>query len=542
MKTILSILICFFMLCSLAGHAQQFSSTTGVPCTGCQPINYIKKGSPAISTTTNLGDDVSRTWQNPGFSGLPIPPSTYSQGLPPNAGKNTFVSLKTSEGAFKDSLILDVSGFIVNKPYVFHYSVLSGSVAKTGGNATPFGELAKMEILTTGQNPHMLEWQTTTFNSNNQNKWITKTIIFTPTTSTLRFRLSGNTSGMNYGYINFDIDKFPFDCMLPSDEVKLTNSTITTVFPDDKINLYSTAVGPAPETGELVWKKLGDQYAMTPQQASNAPVSNLDPLNVKPYYAYYYAPDFNCTNVQVSTAELKFTYVPTQVPIKDSYIVLTCPEVTTDLTTLVDNPAGPVVWFTTSNHQGSPVQNPHAVPAGEYYAFYFDLYRGGFSLTGSAFSTAHVKVENAITPGTPDLGPTMNINSLIFNPNASKDFVVNIYNSSSDNSSCSVFFRILKLPGFDITYSTQAGQSNVDGGVFNNNDFWTFSEDNNFITVTAKSQMGANGYSVIGFKVTRKANTPANSAQNITVTIPQQGGGGEINSSNNSFVTSIIGI
>lgn len=180
-----------------------------------------------------------------------------------------------------------------------------------------------------------------------------------------------------------------------------------------------------------------------------------------------------------------------------------------------------------------------AVPPGDYYAFYFQSQTGSYSLPTGQVSTAHVHVTNAVAAGIPDIGPTMNINSMIFPPNGSKDFVVGMQNIKAENSNCSVYFLVSKLPGFSITYSTQAGQSNVNGGMPNNNDLWTFSEDAQYIKVTAKNGMPASASSNIVFKITRNANTPGGAKQNLAVTVPLPGGGGETNASNNQTITSL---
>nr|WP_295921523.1 hypothetical protein [uncultured Dyadobacter sp.] len=543
MKAILSLLICVVLCWSHVAQAQQFSPTAGIPCSNCQPTGYSKVHSPSISDVWNPSGSQVDKWNIQGPR-LPDPPSDYSKGLPFGSGQYSFVTLKTSEGVYDDRVFMNVSGFTVGVTYQLRYSVLSASVHYEAGNNSPYGGSGTMKISTTGPNAVEIASQTTDIDAFSRNQWIKRVITFTPTSSVLQFKMAGTTPGQSAGYINFCIDKYPIDCMLENTQIDFFKSLVTTPFPNDKMNLSTVAIkGVTPQGAELVWKSGPNSTdpTLTSQEAASVVVSNQNPNDVKPYYAFYYAKDFNCYNVPISQAEFKFMYEPTQVSLKQTYLGVTCTEPTGNLTALLDNPIDQVVWFTTNNHQGNVVGNPQEVPPGDYYAFYYRISGGGYSLPANEVSTAHIKVENPIMPGTPDLGPTMEINSLIFPANGSKDFVVNIYNSAG-NSNCSVFFKILKLPGFTITYSTEAGTSNVNGGVFNNNDFWTFSEDPSFITVTSKNGIAANGYSAIGFKITRKANTPANSAQNITVTIPQQGGGGEINSANNALINTVTGI
>jgi len=253
----------------------------------------------------------------------------------------------------------------------------------------------------------------------------------------------------------------------------------------------------------------------------------------------YYAKDFNCYNVPTSQAAVHFNYVPAQVPLKQTSIGVSCTQPTADLTAVLDNPVGSVLWFNNETHQGPAVQNLQAVPPGNYYAFYYDAGKGGYSLPAGEVSKSHVQVTDVVNAGIPNLGPTLEINSLSFAPVAFKDFVVKIHNIVQQNSGCSVYFLVSKVPGYNIQYNTQAGQSNVDGGITNNNDKWSFSETADFIKVTSKVGMQAGETSVIGFKISRNVGTTAGTSQNLNVTIPVQGGGGEIVFDNNQLTTTL---
>ncbi|MGN7888480.1 hypothetical protein [Dyadobacter sp. 22481] len=534
---------CLLLLCSLLVSAQQFSPTTGVPCANCVPANYTAIGTPFISDIDHPGFDASYNWYIY-MSVLDSPPSTYSQGLPVGAGKNSFVSLKTSQGAVNDKLYLDVSGFDVNKTYIFRYSVCGAALYKGSTSLrSPDAESATMEIATVGQNPNfIIATQTTDFvDPFVQQHWTKRVITFKPASSTLRFRLSGKTPGQTPGYVHFSIDKYPFDCQLLNTQVELSRSLIETPFPNDKLDLSTVGIKSAtPPTAELVWKAGPNSTdpTLTPQQAASVAISNQDPANVKPYYAFYYAKDFNCYSASVSQAELKFNYVPTQVPLTKTSIAVSCADPKGNLTSALEYPDDDsrVVWFKTNDHQGEVVYNATQVDPGDYYAFYYSLSKGGYSLPANQVSTKQVTVGNPIMPGIPDLGPTISINSLFFLANGSKDFTVKIHNIKAENSNCSVYFKVSKLPGFNITYSTQAGQSN---GVPTNNDFWTFVESDSYITVTSKYGITASNYSVVGFNITRNAGTPAGAKQNLSITIPQPGGGGETNVSNNQTITTL---
>ncbi|WP_157607457.1 hypothetical protein [Runella limosa] len=143
----------------------------------------------------------------------------------------------------------------------------------------------------------------------------------------------------------------------------------------------------------------------------------------------------------------------------------------------------------------------------------------------------------------PDLNPTIVIGSLEFTTAGSqKDFVVNLFeiNNRIQITGTPISFRVAKISGFNITYSTTSGTSNAGSSIANSNSDWDFVENANFITVTAKTgiTIAANGSKVIGFTATRKTGIPINTTQNITATIIN-GSAGEIKVDNNIAITSI---
>lgn len=548
MKAFLFSSFCIFLLAISIGNAQQFSPTTGHSCYNCHPVNYSMSKSPSISNVWDPYGSSTDSWNIPGKL-LPIPPSTYSQGLPSGQGKNSFVTLKTSsQGIYDDQLTIDVSGFIVGKTYKFSYAVLSASIQYQAGNNSPFGESATMNIFTVGQNPNLfIAEKITTFTNLTRNQWLTEEITFEALAPTLRFKLSGSTPGQSAGYVNFSIDKYPFECPLSTNQVNFiySSSKYDVMFPSSTLDLSTVGIiGGVPESAELVWK-LGPNAtdpSLSPEEASKVSVSNLDPANLKPYYAFFYAKDFNCYNVAVSQAELTFMHVSQQVPLKETNVILSCTDLTTDLTLLEDNPIAQVRWYKNDTHSGLPVVDAKAAPPGDYYAFYYDFSAGSWSLKSGEVAAPKVHVGNA-DAGTPNLGPTLEINSLSFGVGAVRDFVVNIHNIAQEpenNSNCTVYFLVSKVPGYNIQYNAQAGQSNVDGGITNNNDKWSFSETADFIKVTSKVGMQAGETSVIGFKISRLGTTTSGTTQNLNVFIPAQGGGGELIFDNNQLVKSLI--
>ncbi|WP_455421166.1 Ig-like domain-containing protein [Flectobacillus roseus] len=143
----------------------------------------------------------------------------------------------------------------------------------------------------------------------------------------------------------------------------------------------------------------------------------------------------------------------------------------------------------------------------------------------------------------PDLTPTTDINSLEFlTPGTPRDFVVNVFeiNDKPNLAGSTIGFRVAKISGFTITYPSTSGTSNVFGGTANSNSDWTFTENANFIIVTAKPGVviPQNGQKTIGFTVARKSGVPSNTSQNITVTIIY-GSAGEEKVNNNTVETKI---
>jgi hypothetical protein len=143
----------------------------------------------------------------------------------------------------------------------------------------------------------------------------------------------------------------------------------------------------------------------------------------------------------------------------------------------------------------------------------------------------------------PDLTPTTEINALAFTTaGQQRDFSLNAFKITNVNNvpGKPIAFRVAKLSAFDITYATTSGTSNVFGGMANSNNNWVFTENSNFITVTAKSGIviPPGGAKKIGFTATRKAGVPINTSQNITVTFIF-GSAGEVKTDNNIVETKI---
>ncbi|GAB3802332.1 hypothetical protein GCM10028819_31380 [Spirosoma humi] len=158
------------------------------------------------------------------------------------------------------------------------------------------------------------------------------------------------------------------------------------------------------------------------------------------------------------------------------------------------------------------------------------------SVCGSA--TLHVLVGQAM----PDLTPTILIDNLNFTAasvGTTRDFIVNITEVKNMPSAGTVSFKIAKLSAFTITYSTASGTSQVIGGVPNTNSQWSFSEDDNFITVQTTAAFAGFGAKIVGFSIARKTGIPSRTGQSINVTIVPNSGG-EQNFLNNIAVTGLV--
>jgi hypothetical protein len=171
---------------------------------------------------------------------------------------------------------------------------------------------------------------------------------------------------------------------------------------------------------------------------------------------------------------------------------------------------------------------------------------GAGTLTSGSITSNATVIPNNFTVYTlaaqvPDLTPTTDIDELsFFTDGTSRDFIVNLYEINNVDATGQISFRITKLSAFTITWPTTSTVSNVFGGTQNENGNWNITQNNSFITVTAKPgiTIPAGGQASIGFNITRKVGTPPGNSQNITATIIG-GSGGEVNTTNNQVVTTV---
>jgi hypothetical protein len=313
------------------------------------------------------------------------------------------------------------------------------------------------------------------------------------------------------------------------------NAALSNICPATTVDLTTAIIGPIPSGSTVVW------YG-TPDHSGLPVIPGTAAAGV--YYAFFYTSSTGTYNTNNSTAKVTVTIVScppacgagTQpVPLKTTAGKIFCPATTINLVTEffggIKSPNIQLQFFTNPNHTGVPLSNLN-VGAGIYYAFFYDPANNCYN---QEISTAKITVTYADCV---DLTPTLDIDGLSFGNGVARDFVVNLYEQNGRETSGNITFRITKIGGFNITYPTQSGVSDVLEGTPNENSKWTFSESANFITISSTSPIPANGSAVIGFRIQRKAGFASGLTQNITPTI-LTGAGGETNPNNNSIVTSV---
>ncbi|MCF0061780.1 hypothetical protein MUK70_21300 [Dyadobacter chenwenxiniae] len=217
-----------------------------------------------------------------------------------------------------------------------------------------------------------------------------------------------------------------------------------------------------------------------------------------------------------------------------------CPEATVNLNDFVvagtpPCPSCVVVWQQSQYHsEPLNLTDAHIAAAGDgqYFAFWYDKHNSCFN-TDLSTSLVTVQISDC-----PDLSPSLDINAIVVTE-ASKDFVVNLFENSGVPTSGAVTFRINKVGGFKITYPTVSGVSDVfQGGTPNQNSNWTFSENASYITASSTTPIPAKGKAVVGFTIKPNEGVTPGTGQNIKATLIGKTGGDK-DSRNNAIVTSI---
>ncbi|MBO9592631.1 MAG: tandem-95 repeat protein [Niabella sp.] len=170
----------------------------------------------------------------------------------------------------------------------------------------------------------------------------------------------------------------------------------------------------------------------------------------------------------------------------------------------------------------------------------------------TAKATLYIAVQSFA--GTPDLTPSIVIESMNFYEGEERDFAVDIFEIAGADAKTTtqpIQFRVkllsafeMTVPGMTLTATDQpgvSGTSMIGDAAPNENGKWLFQVSASHIIVTLKPGMNipATGSSRIGFHIKRKTNVPARTSQNITATIIG-GSGGESKTDNNIDITSVV--
>nr|WP_295921996.1 hypothetical protein [uncultured Dyadobacter sp.] len=348
-----------------------FPPTADGSCNNCVPGGYSKLDpsyQPAVSSPTDWGE-LQGKWTNSTEQPitLPDPPSEYSH----NLGYIThhFVSLFSQnnvQGNIQEAISTTASGFKVGQEYSLVYAVLSSRL-----KPTTFGKSAKVTISTPGQPSVLVGEQETVFGlqPTPYNTWITRTFTFTATASTLVFKLSAGQMDPNkLGFVNFDIDNFPFPCASTvTGEVPLSQTDVNIFCPNTSFDL-NTLVNLPPAGIENKW-------FTSSGHATGTEVANPGQAAAGTYYVFQYNPVYECYNRQLNQTSVKVADNP-QVQLNASVATNACPETNVSLGTYVvyPLPAGHVVrWFNNANHSGAALDPLIAgSQSGTYYPFLFN--------------------------------------------------------------------------------------------------------------------------------------------------------------------------
>lgn len=164
------------------------------------------------------------------------------------------------------------------------------------------------------------------------------------------------------------------------------------------------------------------------------------------------------------------------------------------------------------------------------------------SLSGDIYTTSSFNAPgfspwtlSSLSANSPDLTPSVFMDALSFTPlevGVPRDFIVELDEVAGVPTSGVIQFRITKPAAFDITFNPSSGISNVFGGIPNSNSDFTVVDAGAFYLVTTNVPMGAYDFKIAGFKISRKPGIPANTTQNIGITIIPGSGGDNSNVNN----------
>jgi hypothetical protein len=162
----------------------------------------------------------------------------------------------------------------------------------------------------------------------------------------------------------------------PNTAPTLSAATISNTCPIATVDLTALVTSTTPSGTTLVWYRdsghTGSPYS-TPNTANGNIGFGTD------YYAFYYDETNNCyspgTKVTVNILDCcrAGQVAPT---LSATSLLNQCAANTVNLNSLVTSTtpnSASLVWFTNSNHTGTPYATPTIAGAGTYYAFYFDV-------------------------------------------------------------------------------------------------------------------------------------------------------------------------
>ncbi|MCF0042191.1 hypothetical protein [Dyadobacter fanqingshengii] len=371
-------------------NAQGFKQTWHSPCKNCAPGYEIVSGSPAISNPSGYGGDVSQPWLKWNLAAPADPPSYVNgeqQESDPYAVYKSFLTLghiNHPKGSIQDVVRVTIPKFVIGKVYNFHFATMFSKLASSSD-----AKSISVKITTAGNFPTILK--TATFTPLNINNWVNTELGFTATSDVLVFTFSVEANVGTTAYVNLDIARYPFDCVIPTAQVQLFHANLTTRYPCGRRGLDFLEKSATPPNGILIWKK-GDSYSnedLADNLIKDAPVGE--------YYAFYRDQTMpKCLNVQMSSAKAVLTYVPEQISLVKTVVVNNCPESTVSLnvSSIVDAKQALQSneerrWFKNNNHQGVPENASAISTSGDYYAF---LYNKQYNCYSTDLSTSKVTV------------------------------------------------------------------------------------------------------------------------------------------------------
>lgn len=396
-----------------------FPPTADVSCNNCTPDGYTElqaNYTPAISKPQYYGLNLG-TWTLYNGQGVASPPSNYAQKL--GDTHESFVSLRSinnAQGNLQEAIQTTVTGFKPNKAYTITYNVLSSALS-----ATQFGKSAKLKIATTGQ--VQIGEQETMFGLS-RNVWITKFFTFIAPSETLVFTLEAGQMDLGQaGFVNFDIDNFPFTCSAGTGDVPVSQSEVNIVCPNTTFDL-TTLVSNPPAGIENVWYTDAGH-------ADGSKVANPSAVPPGTYYLFRYDPDYECFNVQFSNAQVKVKDLG-RIDLKTTEISNVCPSNSVNLINQIDGalPSGHTVrWYTTKDRSTPPVPFANSVTtSGTYYPFILNLSANCFyksiaedsikvTINAPCCQAGTEQVKLITGNKSIDCGETANLNALLANTN-----------------------------------------------------------------------------------------------------------------------------